>query len=193
MRFTRLLLIISVVMLGACSTTGSRNTAPATSPLPYKLTAATRASYKQAVFLVRTGKNRQAERQLKSIIKSRPKLAGPYANLAIVYQRQGNDKQALNMIGRAIELNPGNAEYHNLQGIIARQQGEFRMAETSYLKAIALHPDKPAYHLNLGILLDLYLQEHKRALAEYKTYQDLNNKEDRKVAGWIIDLGRRVQ
>lgn len=143
--------------------------------------------------MVRAGKYKQAEKKLKLILKSSPRLAGPYANLAIIYHRQNRLEKAQTMIATAIKNNPGNPEYHNLGGIISRQQGKFGDAREFYIKAIALRPGKPEYHLNLGILYDLYLHEHGKALAEYKKYQQLRKKKDKKVAGWIVDLGRRLQ
>ena len=46
--------------------------------------------------------------------------------------------------------------------------------------------------MNLGILFDLYLQDLEQALAHYRRYQELMSEENEQVAGWIVDIERRL-
>ena len=48
-------------------------------------------------------------------------------------------------------------------------------------------------YLNLGILFDIYLQDLVKALQEYEKYQSLTQQEDSQVAGWIVDIQRRIK
>lgn len=80
----------------------------------------------------------------------------------------------------------------NYLGIIARERGDFMRAEEQYEQAIALKPSYANAHLNLGILLDVYRGAWESALGHYKTYQDLTEGDDQKVAQWIRDLEFRI-
>jgi len=81
---------------------------------------------------------------------------------------------------------------HNYLGIIARERGDFRRAEEHYEQAIALESSYAKAHLNLGILLDIYRGAWEAALEHYRTYQDLTDGEDQKVAQWLRDLEFRI-
>ena len=82
---------------------------------------------------------------------------------------------------------------YNHLGIITRMQGEFQKARHSYETAINIDSEYASAYLNLGILFDIYLQDLKQALAQYEKFQTLTNNEDKTVAGWIVDIKRRLK
>ncbi len=46
-------------------------------------------------------------------------------------------------------------------------------------------------YLNLGVLYDLYLSEPQKALEQFEHYLALAG-ENKQVAGWVIELRKRV-
>ena len=61
----------------------------------------------------------------------------------------------------------------------------------AYGKAIAADANYAPTHRNLGVLLDLYLQDPTEALAELEQYRRLTG-EDKPVSAWIAELRRRT-
>ena len=92
----------------------------------------------------------------------------------------------------ALSLHPEHPAANNQLGILRRSQGRFADAEAAYERAIAADPDYALAYMNLGILLDVYLRRPADALANYERYQELLIEPDRAVAGWIVDLRRRL-
>ena len=78
-------------------------------------------------------------------------------------------------------------------GILERRKGNFENALQAYQRAIEIDAKYARVHLNLGILFDLYLQDLEKALQHYRLYQTLTNDENEQVAGWIVDIERRLQ
>ena len=93
---------------------------------------------------------------------------------------------------QAIIIDNQDAVAFNNLAIIQRQNGEFKKALFNYYKAINAKPDYANAHLNLGILLDLYLQDLPKALEQYEIYQKLTANSDEKVKKWIVDIKRRI-
>ncbi len=60
------------------------------------------------------------------------------------------------------------------------------------MRALELQPDYADAHLNLGILLELYLQQPQAALEHYARYHQLEGDQDKRVNLWITDLKRRL-
>jgi Flp pilus assembly protein TadD len=156
-----------------------------------KVSAESRQSYKHALDALKAEKYPEAERILLALTAREPKLAGPYANLGIVYARTGRSAQAVESLRKAIDLNPDNAAYHNELGLVFRQDGKFDEARRAYAKAIDIKPDYAYAHLNIGILYDLYLQEGQKALPHYERYRELAPNEAGTVSKWIVELQRR--
>jgi Flp pilus assembly protein TadD len=149
--------------------------------------------YKRALAAMKADQDKKAERMLLALTRKYPELAGPNANLGILYQRMNRQEDAEAALRKAVALSPGNAAYYNQLGILYRSQGKFKKARRAYEKAIRLDPGYLYARLNLGILFDLYLRDPKQALFHYQQYQLLLPKEDKQVSKWIIDLRRRTQ
>jgi len=134
----------------------------------------------------------QAESILLLMTNTYPKLAGVYTNLGIVYSEMGEPDKAINAYNFAIQTNPLNFDAYTNLGKTLRERGKFEEAEANYVAALKLWPHHQASLVNLGVLYDLYMGRLEEALQYYQLAQKLNEEEDRKLKGWIIDLQRRL-
>lgn len=192
-------IFILVLLLAACAAPGpgvdvekqaAEKTLPKVDP---KITAA----YEQALSAMRDGKTAQAEAALRQLAEKHPTFSGPHANLGILYFHANKLDQAKSEFHEALKINPDNVVSLNHLGIISRGEGKFKEAYGYYEKALQTDPDYAYAHLNFGILLELYMGKLDEALGHYKRYQELNKAEgkdeDKEVAKWIVDLGRRAK
>jgi Flp pilus assembly protein TadD len=75
-------------------------------------------------------------------------------------------------------------------GLTLRQAGKFPEARAAYEHAIKANPSYAPAHRNLGVLLDLYLDDPVTAQSELETYKTLTG-EDKPVSGWLAELRSR--
>lgn len=211
-RLLRLALVTAAVFFAGCSMLELAPDEPAT-PVPAKTAAAkavqaepqaaapakaepavnpeSRRMYQQALAALAAGRYPEAERALLAVIAREPELAGPRANLGILYARTGRPAQALEAFKQAIRLNPDRAAYYNELGMLSRREGRFDEARRYYARALDLDPDYAYAHLNIGILYDLYLQDAAQAMQHYQRYKELAPGEAGTVTKWIADLQQR--
>ncbi|MEL7311940.1 MAG: tetratricopeptide repeat protein [Pseudomonadota bacterium] len=130
---------------------------------------------------------------LESLTLSAPEYPAVATTLAIAWRQLERDDDALAALQSALAVHDGYAPGWNEVGILHREAGRFADAEAAYLKAVTVSPDYALAHFNLGILLDLYLGQHARALEHYQTYQSLVPDEDKQVKRWIADISRRIE
>jgi tetratricopeptide (TPR) repeat protein len=84
------------------------------------------------------------------------------------------------------------AALNNQLGIAYRKAGRFADALAAYERAIAADPMLADAECNLGILLDLYLDDPAAALPHYERYQALVVEADPKVTAWVAELRARL-
>ena len=137
------------------------------------------------------GRTAEAERAFVALTKSNPELAGPYANLGVIYRQSGKSADAIARLEKAVQLSPHHAELHNQLGITYRMAGDFAKAKASYEQSISLDAAYAPAVLNLGILYDLYLWDGVRALELYDRYLQLTPAGDEQVKRWVSDLRNR--
>jgi Tfp pilus assembly protein PilF len=129
---------------------------------------------------------------LKELTERDPSLSSAWFNLGMVQSELGDEDAAEASLKRAVEVNPDNCAAYTELGLLRRRAGDFAGAEANYLACVARVPDFREAHLNLGILYELYLGRLPEALDAYRTYLALLDGEDRRVAGWVKDLERRL-
>jgi Flp pilus assembly protein TadD len=147
--------------------------------------------YAQALQLMKSGRNTDAELELKELIVGYPQLTGPQLNLGLLYLRDSRLTEAEAAFKAALELKPTNAVAGNGLGIVERRLGKFSEAESAYQRTIAAEPNYAPAHLNLGVLYDLYLAQPQKALDEFERYIEIAG-ENKQVAGWVVELRKRV-
>jgi tetratricopeptide (TPR) repeat protein len=131
--------------------------------------------------------------RLEKLSRQAPALEHIFTNLGIAYFNQEKYLKAQTAFERAISLNKDDAIAYNHLGILARIRGEFEKSRQHYEQAISIDNEYAVAHLNLGILFDIYIQDIEQALTHYQKYQALTNNENKTVAGWIVDIERRIK
>lgn len=147
--------------------------------------------YASALKLMQNQRYDQAAPLLETLAKEHGDLPGPFLNLGIAYVHLNRTDEAEQALRHAAELAPDPVAY-NLLGVLYRRAGRFDEARHAYEHALALQPDYADAHLNLGILLELYLQQPQAALEHYARYHELEGDGDKRVELWITDLKRRL-
>ncbi len=157
-----------------------------------KINPAAQAVYNEALQAMKNGKTGQALSLFEDLAEKYPDYSGPQVNLGIIYRNKGIYDEAAKMFSKAVEVNKNNLEAYNQLAYVYRQQGKFKEAEQVYADALVIWPNYAAIHYNMGILYDVYLGKLDNALSHFETFQTLQAAEDKKVAGWIADLKRRI-
>jgi tetratricopeptide (TPR) repeat protein len=147
--------------------------------------------YAQALNLMKAGRTSDAELELKQLALAYPEYAGPEVNLGLLYLRNSRYTEAEGAFKAAIQRNPDNAVANNELGIAERKLGKFAEAEAAYQRTIAIEPNYAPAYLNLGVLYDLYMSEPQKALEQFEHYLTLVG-ENKQVAGWVVELRKRV-
>jgi len=93
--------------------------------------------------------------------------------------------------GRALEAGGGAPAMTGL-GLAYRSTGRFALAEQAYRSALVANPAYGPAMLNLGVLLDLYLQQPAAALEQYEGYQATLAEPDARVTNWIREVEIRA-
>ena len=150
------------------------------------------ALYQQAIESSQAGEIEKAIEQFSRVVKDNPSAKNAYTNLGLLYIHNKQNEAAMEAFINAIKHNTNDAIAYNHLAILQRQQGEFKIALFNYYKAINADPDYANAHLNLGILLDIYLQDLPLALEQYEFFQHLTGNNNEQVEKWIIDIKRRI-
>ncbi len=149
--------------------------------------------YDQAIKSSRDGKVDKAISEFTQLIKNNPATKRAYTNLGLLHIHKKQTEQAKEAFLIAIKQDKNDAIAYNHLAVIQRQQGEFKLALFNYYKAINAKPDYANARLNLGILLDVYMQDLPKALEQYEIYQQLTDNKNEQVNKWIIDISRRIK
>lgn len=92
----------------------------------------------------------------------------------------------------AVAADPLSAALYNQLGIAYRKAGRFIDARAAYEGARSADPSLADAECNLGILLDLYVDDPAAALPHYERYQALAGDADPKAAAWLAELRTRL-
>ena len=149
--------------------------------------------YLQAVAELKNGASEQALILLTRLSEDAPDKPSLFTNLGLAHLQLEQADLAQQAFQQAIARNSDDAVAHNHLGILKRRKGQFQDALIEYQRAIEIDSEYARAHLNLGILFDLYLQDLEKALQQYRTYLDLSGEQNTPVAGWIVDIERRLK
>lgn len=147
--------------------------------------------YTAALNLMKSHRDGDAELELKQLALAYPQFAGPDLNLGLLLMRQNRDADAAEAFRAALERNPQSGVASNELGIALRKLGKFNEAEAAYQRTIVIDPKYAPAYLNLGVLYDLYLAQPQKALEQFEHYLEIAG-ENKQVAGWVIELRKRV-
>jgi len=213
---SRTILILAMLLLAACQSgpETAQDPAPTVEAAPATETTAVEAEpgseasaeetvpepvdfyqqfYIEAVASLKNGDTEQALELLKQVSTDAPDKPYVFTNLGLAYFKLKKLELAAEAFQEAIIRSNKDAVAYNHLGILQRYKGQFEEARNQYQRALQIDSDYALAHLNLGILFDLYLQDLKLALQHYQRYQALIDKEDSQVAGWIVDIQRRLK
>lgn len=182
--------LLCAVVIGGCSMDGMSRKGSKSS---VRVDRSVETEYKKALAFIQSERYGEAESALLNLTRTQPELAGPHANLGIVYYRTERLDKATEAFEKSLSLNPDNPAAHNYLGVIHRTNGEFEKARGEYSKALQIDKSYAEAHLNLGILYDLYLNNLDQALIHYKQYQSLAGQNDKQIAIWIADVEQRAK
>ena len=146
--------------------------------------------FTRALTLMRGGDPTQAILEMQVLTQSYPDLPGPYANLGILYRNANQLPESEAALAKATERAPWDAQTWTEYGLTLRQAGKFPEARAAYEHAIKANPSYAPAHRNLGVLLDLFLDDPLTAQTELETYKTLTG-EDKPVSGWLAELRAR--
>jgi tetratricopeptide (TPR) repeat protein len=149
--------------------------------------------YLRAIAALKNGATVKALELLLRLSREAPDKPNVFTNLGLAYFQLQQAELAEQAFTQALARNAEDAIAHNHLGILKRRKGQFQAALLEYQRAIEIDVEYARAHLNLGILFDLYLQDLEKALQQYRKYLDLTNEENAQVAGWIIDIERRLK
>lgn len=189
MYYTNLLILLAF-LLGGCaagSITGQGADAVTTATTPSSSDEEV-ALYRQAITALYNSEFAQAELLFLKVIKLQPDLAGPWANLGLVYMKQGHIKKATKNAQIALKKNPRMAQAFNLLGYIETKKGNIIQAKEYYTKAIKYKQDYALAHYNLALLYDIYLQNIPYAVKHYESYLRIIEHKDKQTAEWVQEL-----
>ena len=165
----------------------SAGAAAVAAPIPERATQ----QYAEAMRLMKSGRTSEAELEFKQLSLAYPQLSGPDANLGLIYLQSSRLTDAEAAFQSALVRNPANTAAGNELGIVERKLGKFSEAESAYQRTIAADPNYAPAYLNLGVLYDLYLAEPQKALEQFEHYLQLVG-DNKQVAGWLVELRKRV-
>jgi Flp pilus assembly protein TadD len=172
---------------GAATTPAGNVTPVDATPIPERAAQ----QYAQALQLMKSGRNTDAELEFKQLAAGYPQLTGPQLNLGLLYLRDSRLPEAEAAFKAVLDMKPANAVAGNELGIVERRLGKFAEAEAAYQRTIAAEPNYAPAYLNLGVLYDLYLAQPQKALDEFERYIAIAG-ENKQVAGWMVELRKRV-
>lgn len=152
-----------------------------------------RSLYQRAIEYARNEQVDSAIEQFQQLIAHYPAFDQAYTNLGLLWLQKKQLTQAKNAFESAIYRDKSDAIAYNHLAIIQREQGLFKQALVNYRKAIELKSEYANAYLNLGILLDIYIQDLPEALKQYRIYQKITDNKNNNVEKWVVDLERRLK
>jgi predicted CXXCH cytochrome family protein len=112
-----------------------------------------------AMLLNEQGRNDEAEKQFRTVIRLNPKIAEVYYSLGLLLaEDEKRLDEAAKVLGRATDLAPKNARIHYNRGLALQKLGRAAEAERELRLALDLAPRSPDF---LNALAILCVQQHR--------------------------------
>ena len=193
MSINNMLLVLLVASIAACTPAvhSDRTSTPPTSSTQESaaiITDSERNDYRNAITALNNNKLDLAENILKEMLKNRKDLAGPWANLGLVYLKKNDIPNATKAFEQALQINPKQAYALNLMGLIEYNNGNLLKATEHYQAALLNKPDYANAHYNLALLYDIFYQDIPKAVEHYRQYMELTKHQDKETALWLEQL-----
>jgi len=188
MFYIRLLLVS--LLITSCSSTNETNIVSSSGLSPLEQSDSERNEYRKAILLLNKNQLDTAKDIFLKLKSTRPELAGPYANLAIIALKQNQPDKALELVKTSLIRNDKLPQALNLLAYIEQENGEIKSAEKHYLEAIKYNQNYALAHFNIALLYDIYLQNVDKAIPHYERYMKLINNKDKTTADWVEQLKR---
>lgn len=150
------------------------------------------ASFQAALGAMNGNQLDEAARRLRAIAESRPELAGPWANLALIDIRQNRLDDATKNAGEALKRNPRSAQAHGVLGFVAAMRGDINKALGHYRQAVEIKNDYAVAHYNIALINDFYLKDMATAATHYRQYLALTGGGDKKTSDWLAEIERSL-
>lgn len=186
-----------MVMLSGCATTSKINQEMAARPQKdqssISISNEERNTYRNAITALNNNQLDISESILKEILAHRPDLAGPWANLGLVYYKKNDAVNAVIAFQRSLKINPKQPNALNLMGVIEYNKGNIQKALEYYISAIQNKPDYANAHYNLALLYDIYHHDTPKAIEHYQHYMKITKYQDKETATWLQQLTDSVK
>ena len=134
------------------------------------------AEFTRALALMRGSDPTQAILEMQVLTQSYPDLPGPYANLGVLHRNANQLAESEAALAKATERAPWDAQTWTEYGLTLRQAGKFAEARTAYESALKANPSYAPAHRNLGVLLDLFLDDPLTAQIGARDLQDAHGR-----------------
>jgi Tfp pilus assembly protein PilF len=196
MSINNILIILLIASVAAC-TPGIQPDRAQTGESPEAdsslVSESERNDYRNAITALNNNKLDLAESILKEMLKNRKDLAGPWANLGLVYLKKNDVANASKALEQALQLNPKQAYAHNLMGVIEYNNGNLKKATEHYQAALASKPDYANAHYNLALLYDIFYQDIPKAVEHYQLYMEHSKHADKETGTWLEQLSSTLK
>lgn len=185
--------IAPLLAIAGCASAPGHDSLDSTSPIDSSTVALAEkelALFQQGITSLNNVQLERAESDFKELSRSRPGLAGPWINLALIDVKKKNFDDAERNVAKALERNPRMPQAFNILGFVEVSRGNMNKAVEHYRKAISLKTDYAIAYYNMALLHDIYLHDIATAVQHYKRYLELTNHQDKKTSEWVTELER---
>jgi len=190
LRIEILFYIVCVSSLIACISTSSIDSSQR-SPVVVDIDHIYKEKFIRAVLLITEKKFGSAILLLEEVTEQVTMFPGPYINLGVAYAQLRVLDKAEENFKKALAINKNHRVANNQLGMVYRKTGRFLQARILYENILKLYPDFLPARRNLGMLCDIYIQDHNCAVEQYAFYLKAFPK-DLNIKTWLENLQNRL-